>query len=133
MRRTLFKSKIHRATVTEANLHYQGSVTIDPLLMKAADVLPWERVEIYNVTNGERFATYAIPGAPGRGEICINGAAAHKAKRGDLVILCTYAEFEDQELARHQPTVVFVDEANRPVGQAPAAQVEELDVAEVMD
>jgi aspartate 1-decarboxylase len=133
MRRTLFKSKIHRATVTEANLHYQGSVTIDPVLMRAADVLPWERVEIYNVTNGERFATYAIPGAPGRGEICINGAAAHKAKRGDLIILCTYAEFEGEELARHQPSVVFVDEANRPVGQAPAALAEELDVAEVMD
>jgi aspartate 1-decarboxylase len=133
MRRTLFKSKIHRATVTEANLHYQGSVTIDPVLMKAADVLPWERVEIYNVTNGERFATYAIPGAPGRGEICINGAAAHKAKRGDLVILCSYAEFEGEELARHQPTVVFVDEANRPIGQAPVAPAEDLDVAEVMD
>lgn len=133
MRRTLFKSKIHRATVTEANLHYQGSVTIDPVLMRAADVLPWERVEIYNVTNGERFATYAIPGAPGRGEICINGAAAHKAKRGDLIILCTYAEFEGEEVARHQPSVVFVDEANRPVGQAPTALAEELDVAEVME
>jgi aspartate 1-decarboxylase len=116
MRRTLFKSKIHRATVTDANLHYQGSVTIDPLLLEAADIVPYERVEIYNVTNGERFATYAIAGAPGRGEVCINGAAAHKARRGDLVILCTYAEVEEIEAHGWRPKVVFVDEQNRQAG-----------------
>jgi aspartate 1-decarboxylase len=113
MRRTLLKSKIHRATVTDANLHYQGSVTVDPLLLRAADIVEHERVEVYNVTNGERFATYAIPGAPGKGEICLNGAAAHKASRGDLVILATYAEYEESELARHEPRVVFVDGRNR--------------------
>jgi len=113
MRRTLLKSKIHRATVTDANLHYQGSVTIDPLLMEAADILHHERVEIYDVTNGERFATYAIPGRPGAGEICLNGAAAHKVTKGDLVILATYAEYDAAELPGHHPAVVFVDEKNR--------------------
>lgn len=113
MQRTMLKSKIHRATVTDANLHYQGSVTIDPLLLEAADILVHERVEIYNVSNGERFATYAIPGVPGKGEIVINGAAAHKAAAGDIVIIATYAEYEAQELRHHKPAVVFVDEKNR--------------------
>jgi aspartate 1-decarboxylase len=113
MRRTMMKSKIHRATVTDANLHYQGSVTVDPLLLAEADILENERVEIYDVTNGNRFATYAIPGAPGRGEICLNGAAAHLVSKGDLVILATYAEYEESEARAHQPTVVFVDEQNR--------------------
>lgn len=116
MQRTLLKSKIHRATVTDANLNYQGSVTIDPLLMEAAALVHFERVEIYNVTNGERFATYAIPGRAGTGEICINGAAAHKAKAGDLVILASYAAYDDKELAGHKPALVFVDEANRIAG-----------------
>jgi aspartate 1-decarboxylase len=113
MRRLMMKSKIHRATVTDANLHYQGSVTVDPLLLEEADILENERVEIYNVTNGNRFATYAIPGAPGKGEICLNGAAAHLVSKGDLVILATYADYEDAEARRHSPTVVFVDERNR--------------------
>jgi len=113
MKRTLLKSKIHRATVTDANLLYQGSVTIDPLLMEAADLLPWERVEIYNCTNGERFATYAIPGRLGEGEIVINGAAAHKATTGDVVILATYADYEEADCRAHQPSLVFVDEKNR--------------------
>lgn len=113
MRRTMMKSKIHRATVTDANLHYQGSVTIDPLLLEAADMLENERVEVYDVTNGNRFATYAIPGAPGRGEICLNGAAAHLVAKGDLVILATYAEYEDAEARQHKPRVVFVDGENR--------------------
>ncbi|HXO18866.1 MAG TPA: aspartate 1-decarboxylase [Thermoanaerobaculia bacterium] len=123
MRRMLLKSKIHRATVTDANLHYQGSVTVDPLLMTAADLLPWERVEIYNVTNGERFATYAIPGRPGAGEIVINGAAAHKARAGDLVILATYAEYDDAVARSHRPSLVFVDDANRIVAAAPEPQL----------
>ena len=119
MRRTMMKSKIHRATVTDANLHYQGSVTIDPELMAAADILENERVDVLDVTNGNRLSTYAIAGAPGRGEICLNGAAAHLVSRGDLVILVTYAELEEAEARRHRPRVVFVDESNRIVG-APA-------------
>ncbi len=119
MRRTLMKSKIHRARVTEADLHYVGSITIDPELMEAADLLQHERVEIYNVTNGERIATYAIPGKPGAGEICINGAAAHKARPGDLVIIASYAEFEEAEARAHVPTVVFVDRDNRIAEVAP--------------
>ncbi len=112
MRRTMKKSKIHRATETDAKLHYQCSVTIDTLLMQAADILENERVEVYNVTNGQRLATYAIPGAPGRGEICLNGAAAHRVSRGDLVILVTYAEYDDDEVRAHRPKVVFVDAEN---------------------
>jgi aspartate 1-decarboxylase len=113
MQRTLLKSKIHRATVTDANLQYRGSVTIDPLLMEAADLLEFERVEIYNVTNGERFATYAIPGTPGKGEIVINGAAAHKAGTGDIVILASYAVYEDAEARSLRPSLVYVDEKNK--------------------
>lgn len=128
MKRTLLKSKIHRATVTDANLLYQGSVTIDPILMKAADLLEFERVEIYNCTNGERFATYAIPGTPGKGEIVINGAAAHKAGTGDVVILATYAEYETEELAGHKPSLVFVDEKNRIIAQG-SERVEEAFLA----
>jgi aspartate 1-decarboxylase len=120
VRRTMMKSKIHRATVTDANLHYQGSVTIDPLLMAAADILENERVDVLDVTNGARLSTYAIPGAPGRGEICLNGAAAHLVAKGDVVILVTYAEFEEEEARRHRPRVVFVDESNRQVGAAAA-------------
>jgi aspartate 1-decarboxylase len=118
MKRTLLKSKIHRATVTDANLLYQGSVTIDPVLMEAADFVHHERVEIYNCTNGERFATYVIPGTPGKGEIVINGAAAHKAGAGDVVILATYADYEDAECRSHKPSLVFVDAKNRIVVQS---------------
>ncbi|HLX10149.1 MAG TPA: aspartate 1-decarboxylase [Thermoanaerobaculia bacterium] len=121
MQRTLLKSKIHRATVTEANLDYQGSVTIDPLLMEAADLLAFERVEIYDVTNGERLATYAIPGRRGAGEICVNGAAAHLVRPGDVVILASYAAYEEEAAHRHRPALVFVDAANRIVGEAGAA------------
>lgn len=118
MKRTLLKSKIHRATVTDANLLYQGSVSIDPVLMEAADLVHYERVEIYNCTNGERFATYAIPGRPGSGDMVINGAAAHKAGTGDVVILATYADYEDADCRSHQPSLVFVDEKNRIVAQS---------------
>ena len=114
MRRTLLNAKIHRATVTDADLHYEGSLTIDAALMDAADVLPHERVEIYNVTRGTRFATYAIPGDAGSGVIQVNGAAAHRAAAGDLIIVCTYAEFDEREARTHDPTVVLVDERNRP-------------------
>ena len=115
MKRTLLKSKIHRATVTGADLEYLGSMTVDPLLIGAADLVPFERVEIYNITNGERFATYVIEGTPGEGEIILNGAAAHKATPGDLVIICSYAEYHEAEIASHRPTLVFVDADNQQV------------------
>jgi aspartate 1-decarboxylase len=120
MRRTMMKSKIHRATVTDANLHYVGSVTVDPELMRAADILENERVDVLDVTNGNRLTTYAIPGAPGRGEICLNGAAAHLVSRGDLVILVTYAELEEEEARQHVPRTIFVDGHNRILSGAQA-------------
>lgn len=119
MRRTLLKSKIHRASVTEADLHYEGSITIDRDLMDAADLRRFEKIEIYNVTNGERFATYVIPGERGRGEIVINGAAAHKASPGDLVILCCYADYDEAELESHRARLVYVDGGNRIVRTVP--------------
>ncbi len=119
MRRTLLKSKIHRATVTDADLHYEGSVTVDRDLMDAADLRRFERVEIYNVTNGERFATYVIPGERGSGAIVINGAAAHKAGQGDIVILCAYADYEEAEVERHRAHLVYVDGRNRIVKTVP--------------
>jgi aspartate 1-decarboxylase len=113
MKRTLLKSKIHRATVTDANLLYQGSITIDPLLMEAADFVKFERVEIYNCTNGERLATYVIPGTSGKGEIVLNGAAAHKVAIGHIVIIASYADYEDADSRSHKPSLVFVDADNR--------------------
>ena len=120
MRRTLLKSKIHRATVTDADLHYVGSITLDPHLMEAADLLVHEKVEIYNISNGERFATYAIEGEPGAGEVILNGAAAHKASAGDMVIICCYSDYEEAEARAHRPDVVFVDGANRIVEKSDA-------------
>ncbi|MBI5477344.1 MAG: aspartate 1-decarboxylase [Deltaproteobacteria bacterium] len=113
MRRTLFKSKIHRATVTHADLEYEGSVTIDRDLMLAADIVEHEQVHIWNVTSGSRLVTYAIEGPPGSGEVCINGAAAHQARPGDLVIIATFAEMDAREAAAHRPKVVLVDARNR--------------------
>ncbi|WP_041439545.1 aspartate 1-decarboxylase [Thermovibrio ammonificans] len=115
MKRIMFKSKIHRATVTGADLNYEGSITIDSELLKLADILPYEKVDIYNVTNGERFSTYVIPGEPGSGEVCLNGAAARKVQKGDIVIIVSYCELSDEEARKFQPTVVLVDEENRPV------------------
>ena len=110
MRITLLKSKIHRATVTDANLNYEGSVSIDPKLCDAAKLMPFERVEILNCNNGERSATYVILGNPG--EICLNGAAARKVHKGDLVIIVAYAEFKEKEAFEHKPTLVMVDDKN---------------------
>jgi aspartate 1-decarboxylase len=110
--RTLMKSKIHRATVTEANLDYEGSITIDAELALAADLLPNERVEIYDVTNGARLATYVIHGEPGSGVIGINGAAAHLVKPGDKVIIASYAQMTTEEARAYQPRVCFVDAQN---------------------
>jgi aspartate 1-decarboxylase len=115
MRLSVFKSKIHRAHVTEANLNYEGSVTLDADLMDAADILPHEQVQVLNVNNGERFDTYAIRGPRGSGVVCLNGPAARLAQVGDMVIILTYAWMEREELERHTPRVVMVDERNRPL------------------
>jgi aspartate 1-decarboxylase len=115
MRRALFKSKIHRATVTHADLDYEGSLTIDAALLRAADILPFERVHVWNVTNGSRLETYALEGEAGSGVVCVNGAAAHHARPGDLVIVATFAEAEEHEARGWRPTVVRVDAANRVV------------------
>ena len=113
MRRTFFKSKIHRATVTQADLHYEGSVTIDEDLMDAAAIWNYEAVHIWNITRGTRLQTYAIKGQRGSGVICINGAAAHLNKPGDTVILATFAEMDELEARQHVPAVVLVDGQNR--------------------
>jgi aspartate 1-decarboxylase len=113
MQRVLMKSKIHRVRITDSNLDYEGSLTIDEKLMTAADILPYEQIKIYNVYNGARFDTYAIPGPPESGVICLNGAAARMGARGDLIIIVTYAQYEDDEIRAHQPKVVLVDQQNR--------------------
>src|SRR5512138_2764194 len=117
MRRTFFKSKIHRATVTHADLDYEGSVTIDENLMDAAGIWNYEAVHIWNITRGTRLQTYAIKGTRGSGVICINGAAAHLNKPGDLVILATFAELEESEARAYEPTVVLVDRSNKIVAK----------------
>jgi aspartate 1-decarboxylase len=111
MRISMLKSKLHRATVTEADLNYEGSISIDPSLIEAAGFLVHERVDIYNCNNGERFSTYVIEGRPG--QICLNGAAARLVQKGDLVIIASYADLELAEAEKHDPKVVFVDEKNR--------------------
>jgi aspartate 1-decarboxylase len=113
MHRSLFKSKIHRATVTDADLDYEGSVTIDEQLMQAANILPYEHVHIWNVTNGSRLETYALAGAPGSGVICVNGAAARHAHPGDRIIIATFADVEEAEAVGWKPVVVRVDGQNR--------------------
>src|SRR5215472_8590544 len=115
VQRVLMKSKIHRATVTRADLHYEGSCAIDPELLRLADVVPGEQLHIVNITNGSRAITYAIEGGPG--EVALNGAMAHIGEPGDLVILITYASVDEQERASFQPKVLMVDEHNRPRGE----------------
>ena len=110
-------SKIHRATVTDANLNYVGSITIDETLLKAANMREWQKVEILDVNNGERFQTYVIKGASGSGQICLNGAAARKVQVGDKVIIVAYAQFEENELKNYKPTVVIVDDNNKIIEQ----------------
>jgi len=113
MKRILYKSKIHRARITQAELYYEGSLTIDRELMDMADILPFEKVQVVNVNNGQRFATYAIEGVPGSGTICLNGAAARLGHPGDEIIIITYAEYSDEEARAHTPTTVLVDEHNK--------------------
>jgi len=115
MYRNMLRGKIHRATVTGADLHYEGSVTIDEELMAQADILPHQEVEIWNVTNGERFRTYALRGRANSGVVCINGAAAHKANAGDLVIIATFGWMSEADARAWEPKVVFVDDRNRAV------------------
>jgi len=111
VRRTLLKSKIHRATVSGAYLNYEGSIAVDPQLCKAADMKEFEKIDIYNVNNGARFSTYIIFGK--EGEVSLNGAAARMVQIGDLVILASYAEYEEEELENHKPKIVLVDEKNK--------------------
>lgn len=112
MHRTLLKSKIHRATVTEADLEYEGSITIDRNLMDAADFFHYEQVHIFNITNGHRFVTYVIEGERGSNEICVNGAAAHLAKEGDCLIIASFASYNENECKTHMPKLVYVDAKN---------------------
>ena len=125
MLRTVLGSKIHRATVTEADLHYVGSITIDEDLVRAADLVEGEKVQVVDITNGARIETYVITGAAGSGAICINGAAAHLVNPGDLVIIMSYPLADETELLTHEPRIVHVDAANRIValGQDPAQPV----------
>ena len=113
MNRTMLKSKIHRATVTDSELHYVGSITIDPDLLEAADILEHEQVHVVDVDNGARFETYTIAGTPGSGEMKVNGAAARLVHRGDTIIVISYAQFSREEMEHYVPRVVHVDRANR--------------------
>lgn len=115
--RTMLKSKIHRATVTDANINYEGSITIDSRLMKAADILPYEQVHVLNVNNAARFTTYVIEGKEGSGEICLNGAAARLGVKGDLVIILTYDNIPEERLKNYKPRVVLVNEKNEIITQ----------------
>ena len=124
MRRRMMKSKIHRATVTDANLDYVGSISLDPALMELADIREWEQVAVLDIDNGARFETYAIVGGPG--EVCLNGAAARLVHRGDKVIVITYAEYEDAELDDFAPRIVHVDAANAVVDEERARLDAEL-------
>jgi aspartate 1-decarboxylase len=113
MRRRMMKSKVHRATVTDANLNYVGSISLDTELMRLADIREWEQVAVLDIDNGARFETYAIAGQPG--QVCLNGAAARLVHPGDKVIVITYADYTDAELDGFEPRVVHVDAANRPI------------------
>ena len=119
MRRTMMKSKIHRAKVTGADLNYVGSISLDPALMELADILEWEKVAVLDIDNGARFETYAIAGGPG--EVCLNGAAARLVQPGDKVIVITYADYEEADLASYGPRIVQVDARNRALDQAELA------------
>jgi aspartate 1-decarboxylase len=117
---TVLYSKIHRATVTDAQLHYEGSLTIDKHLMDLAGLVEYQQIDIYNITNGERFTTYTIVGEPHTGIIQINGAAAHKARTGDLIIIASYANIDHAQGPDWKPRLVFVDKINRPSANKPA-------------
>jgi aspartate 1-decarboxylase len=125
MRRRMMKSKIHRASVSDANLNYVGSISLDPELMERADILEWEQVTVVDIDNGARFETYAIVGNPG--DVCLNGAAARLVHKGDRVIVITYADYEEAELEQFAPRIVHVDRTNRIIDEATARLDVELD------
>lgn len=112
MRRIMMKSKLHRATVTETNVDYEGSLTVDADLLDAADILPNEQIHVWDVTNGARLVTYALAGPRGSGVVCVNGAGAHLIRTGDTVIVATYAELDDAEARRHEPRVILLERGN---------------------
>src|SRR5215218_1022155 len=126
MFRTLLKSKIHRAVVTDCELHYEGSCAIDEDLLEASDIAENEQVHIWNINNGERFVTYAIRGQRGSGMISVNGSAARRAAVGDLIIIASFAQVHEDRLAAHKPQLVFVDEANRQIGSRQFVPVQQL-------
>ena len=113
MKRSMLKSKIHKGTVNQTNIDYEGSITIDEDLMDAGKIVEYEQVDIYNLYNAARFSTYVIKGERGKGEICLNGAAARLASKGDLIIICSYSICEEEEVPNHKPILVYVDEKNR--------------------
>jgi len=113
VKRSMLKSKIHRATVTGADVDYEGSITIDQELMDAARLVEFEQVDIYNIANAQRFSTYVIKGERGKGEICLNGAAAKLVSIGDLLIICSYSLYDEEEVLNQRPVLVYVDEKNR--------------------
>lgn len=124
MQLTVLKAKLHRARVTHAELDYEGSCAIDAELLEASGILPYEQIHLYNVTNGERFTTYAIRAEAGSGVISVNGAAAHRAKPGDVVIICAYAQMNAAEALHHKPRLVYLDEHNHIVRTANAIPVQ---------
>ncbi len=130
MRRRMMKSKIHRMTVTDANVDYVGSITLDPDLLALADIREWEQVAVVDVDNGARLETYVILGEPGRGDCCLNGAAARLVEPGHKVIVITYADYDDDELASYVPTIVHVDEGNRPISVVEAQLQADLETDE---
>ena len=117
MQRLMLRSKIHRVTVTDCDLDYIGSIEIDETLMKKVEIFPYEQVQIYNITNGERFTTYAIKGEAGSGRISVNGAAAHKVNTGDLIIIVAYAMVDEEEAFNHKPKIIIVDDNNKPISR----------------
>ena len=121
MQRRMMKSKIHRASVTDANLHYVGSITIDTELMELADLREWEQVHVVDIDNGARFETYVIPGGPGA--MCLNGAAARLVQKGDRIIVISYADYDESELDGYQPTIVHVDRSNRVIDEFEAVSI----------
>jgi aspartate 1-decarboxylase len=123
VRRRMLKSKVHRAVVTDANLHYVGSITVDPDLLAAADILEHEQVAVVDIDNGARFETYAIAGRVGSGDMCLNGAAARLVSPGDRVIVISYADYDQGELEHYEPVVVHVDTANRRIDAAAAERL----------
>jgi aspartate 1-decarboxylase len=122
----MMKSKLHRATITDANLHYVGSITVDRELMEAADLMEYEQVAVVDIDNGARLETYVIEGVPGSGDICLNGAAARLVAPGDRIIIISYAEYDEAELASYAPTIVHVDTSNGIVDEATAHALADL-------